>query len=165
MYTTGDLAKLFAPRTAQTIKNWSDEFQRHLSITANPETGAKRLFNDDDVKVFALVHEMKNEGRRYEDIHLALDIGQRGIPPEPPQGLTVTDDQKQITKLQSALATAYEHIKALEIELKSANTRADRAEGAQEALKQQLVEVQERFIQLRIKMSELEKSESKIGGL
>lgn len=160
MYTTGDLAKLFAPRTAQTIKNWTDEFERHLSITTKPEKGAKRLFNDDDVKVIALIHEMKNEGKRYEDIHLALDAGQRAIPPEPPQGLTLSDEQKQITKLQSALTTAYEHIKTLDAELKSVNTRADRAEGAQGVLKQQLTEAQEQIIQLRIKISKLEKPES-----
>ena len=74
-YTTNDVKTIFniAP---ETVRNWTREFARYLSVTANPETGRTRLFTDEDLKVLDLVNTMRNDNKSYEDIHVALAAGE-----------------------------------------------------------------------------------------
>ena len=87
----------------ETVRNWSEEFLEYLSPTANPGKGRHRSFSEEDMGVFALIAEMKTQGRVYEDIHAALGNGQRGDPPALPveemQALVVTG-LKQESALQ-----------------------------------------------------------------
>lgn len=76
-YKSKDLQQLF-DKSTETIRTWADEFRDFLSPNANPGQGRHRLFSADDVRVFALVNEMKVLGKTYEDIHMALQSGQRG---------------------------------------------------------------------------------------
>jgi len=64
--------------TEQTVRNWSAEFVKYLSPTANPEKGATRLFTRDDMMVFSLIAEMRGQGKKYDAIGVALENGQRG---------------------------------------------------------------------------------------
>jgi DNA-binding transcriptional MerR regulator len=102
LYSSRHVCLLFGV-APETVRNWSEEFSRHLSVTANPGKGRHRNFTEEDMQVFGLVSELKNQGLMYEDIHAALDNGQRGEPPNfPPddlQALVVTD-QKQQTVIQ-----------------------------------------------------------------
>jgi DNA-binding transcriptional MerR regulator len=68
--------------SSATVRNWSSEFERHLSPTARPGKNRHRTYTDDDLKVFALVSQMKNEGSTFADIHASLDAGQRGELPD-----------------------------------------------------------------------------------
>lgn len=99
MYTSRHVCMLFgiAP---ETVRNWSEEFERYLSVTANPGKGRHRNFTADDMRVFALIHELKNQGLTYDDVHGALSNGQRGeppvLPPDEVQALVATDQKQQV---------------------------------------------------------------------
>jgi DNA-binding transcriptional MerR regulator len=104
LYSSRHACLLFSV-APETVRNWSEEFSRHLSVTANPGKGRHRNFTEDDMRVLGLISDLKNQGLMYEDIHAALDNGQRGEPPNfPPddlQALVVTDQKQQsIIQLQ-----------------------------------------------------------------
>ena len=73
-----------------TVRNWSAEFAEYLSPTATPGDRKKRDFTPEDLSVFALVAEFKQNKATYEDIHLALKMGQRGKPPD------ISEDQLRL---------------------------------------------------------------------
>ena len=81
MYTPKHIEAAFGISSA-TVRNWSAEFTRHLSPTARPGKNKHRTYTDDDLSVFVLVSQMKNEGSTFADIHVALDAGQRGELPD-----------------------------------------------------------------------------------
>ena len=66
-YTTNDLKTVFnvAP---ETVRNWTREFSRHLSVTANPEMGRTRLYTEDDMKCLDLIRSMRDNGQSYEKL-------------------------------------------------------------------------------------------------
>jgi len=68
----------------QTVRAWANEFAQYLSVDASPSLGRHRVFTEDDLKVFALVKEMKDEKKLYDDIHLSLQSGARGEMPSLP---------------------------------------------------------------------------------
>lgn len=76
-YTTSDAEALFKV-SSQTIRNWSREFSRYLSVSAVPEEGRTRVFTDEDMRVLDLVASMKAENKQYDEIHAALMAGERG---------------------------------------------------------------------------------------
>jgi DNA-binding transcriptional MerR regulator len=88
----------------QTVRNWAHEFQEYLSPAANPGTGRTRKFTEDDLRVFALIAQMKNEGAVYADIHTELKKGTRGEPPVVPDEMIPIATTEQglliINKLQ-----------------------------------------------------------------
>lgn len=82
MLTTGNIQKLFDV-SAQTVRNWTREFQQYLSPSATPQSrGSKRAFTSEDLAVFALVVERTQSGATYEEIRDALEKGERAAPPE-----------------------------------------------------------------------------------
>lgn len=97
-YTTSQVAKLFDCST-ETVRRWSVEFEKHLQPKAQTGGGLKRNFDDSDLTVFALIHEMKAAGRVFDEIHIALANGERGTPP-------ITDFLAPVdrSRLQTALA-------------------------------------------------------------
>jgi DNA-binding transcriptional MerR regulator len=95
----------------ETVRNWTEEFLRYLSPTANPGKGRHRGFSEEDMKVFALIADMKKQGRVYDDIHAALRNGQRGeapaLPADEMQALLITDQKHefalQIQRLETEI--------------------------------------------------------------
>lgn len=92
-YTTKDIATIFKV-SHQAVKTWAKVFARFMSPTARPEAGKRRLFTDDDLRVFALVREYTQRGFNFDDVQIALQAGQRAdipasaseiIPTPPPQ--------------------------------------------------------------------------------
>ena len=79
--STGKVAAYFN-RSEATIRNWAKEFAKHLSPTGVPEAGKVREFTIEDMTILDLVATLKDQKRGYEDIHVALDAGQRGNPPD-----------------------------------------------------------------------------------
>lgn len=95
MLTTGSIEKLFGV-SAQTVRNWTKEFEDYLSPSATPqEKGSKRSYTTDDLAVFALVVEKTQTGATYEGIRKALKVGERAEPPE------VTEDEADLTSLMT----------------------------------------------------------------
>lgn len=77
MYQSSDLQKYFN-RSAETVRQWADEFADHLSDGANPPEGVHRRYDEQDLLVFALVNEMREKKASTEDIHKSLHEGKRG---------------------------------------------------------------------------------------
>jgi DNA-binding transcriptional MerR regulator len=155
-YSSKDLAQRFGI-TNETLRQWAGEFKRHLSKDANPSGGQHRRFTFADLEVLTLVSEMRQKNARWDEIHATLDMGERGIPAIDPAALMPLESQKQLALLYSTIEQMRAHNADLEAKLIAANTRADRAEGAQDSLKNQLTESQETIIQLRLKIQALEK--------
>lgn len=76
-YKSADIQRLFDV-SSETVRRWSQEFEEYLSPNASPGKGRARQFTLEDLKVFALVAEIKNDGGTYDDAHLALKSGQKG---------------------------------------------------------------------------------------
>jgi DNA-binding transcriptional MerR regulator len=112
-----------------TVRNWSSEFAEYLSPTATPGNRKKRDFTPEDLAVFALVSEFKQGKATYDDIHLALKMGQRGKPPEISEDqlklISATESEKraslEIVSLQRHIADLAEMLRTARAE--AAETR------------------------------------------
>ena len=119
-YNSRQVAALFGV-ALETIRNWGSEFREYLSPLANPGQGKHRKYNPDDLGVFALVRDLKEKGLSYNDVHMALQTGERGQPPglapNQVQAIVVSDRERRlalevqtlqatITQLQTRLAEA-----------------------------------------------------------
>lgn len=117
-YSTQHVAALYDV-AIETVRTWAQEFERHLSPTANPGRRRQRMFTAEDMAVFDLVAALKSKGRTFQDIHAALDAGQRGGSPETPpaelQDMIVNDDRRQLVALNDELKRRIEKL-YLEIE-------------------------------------------------
>ena len=136
MYQSSDLQKFFS-RSPETIRQWADEFARHLSDAANPPEGVHRRYDEQDLLVFALVNEMRERKDSTEDIHEALDDGKRGELP--------------------VSAFFKENGTELAVKLYQANTEIDVLRTRLEEMEAQLGKYKEENIQLKTRIEEMEK--------
>jgi len=104
MITASYVLELF-DISRETVRQWSAEFAEYLSPSANPGDRLPRQFSDDDMRVFALVASMKEEGKRYSDIHAALKNGQRSEPPNKPAAQVELTATTRAATLQQQLTT------------------------------------------------------------
>lgn len=130
-YTTKDIATVFSV-SSQAVKVWAREFTEYLSPTARPEEGKRRIFTDDDLRVFALVRERTQRGDNFADVQFALKAGQRGEVPKAAAQL-VAGSPQQIELLNQEIEGLRNRIKALE-------TDRDKALGQVELQGKQLAE-------------------------
>lgn len=135
----------------ETIRKWCMEFADYLSPTANPGKNRDRFFNDDDMKVLALISDMKATGRTYADIHAALGAGQRGQVPEL-KPIPRTNErtqllvmEKEVDDLRASLSEALEEgqrqagqIELLQQQLKDAEAKADKLRDENAVLRYRL---------------------------
>src|SRR5258707_13542651 len=99
-FSTRHIMSLFKV-SKETVRNWSQEFSTYLSPTASPAAGRHRQYSEDDLRVFALVHQMKGEGQLFEDIHASLQNGQRGsLAESDAHSLVASEPGQQIVLLQ-----------------------------------------------------------------
>lgn len=154
VYTTSSIAKLFGV-TDQTVKNWAKEFAEHLSPTAQPPEGQKRMFTLDDIRVFALVADFSKRGFSYEDAHTSLRSGQRGDIPETAKELSPTVSPQIVAALR-------EENSALQTLLTDRTRERDEAVGQVKLLERQLGQKDKRIEELYRENAELRvKSEGK----
>lgn len=148
MHTTADIQARFNNISHQTIKRYCDEFRAYISPTARPEEKRPRRFTDADLKVFALIVEMKGQGKVFAEIHAALKAGQRAEPPEPS---THTERETAIVATGNAIVSQLQtRIQDLESELMEERAKRHRAEGREDLLLEMLKDAQERIIKLSI---------------
>lgn len=76
-YKRNDVAQHFQ-RGDETIRRWTIEFAAYLSSTANSQGRNKSFYTDADMERLDLIHRMYEKGNSTEDIHLALNSGQKG---------------------------------------------------------------------------------------
>ena len=132
-YSSKHLALLFGV-SLETVRNWCDEFNDYLSMTANPGKGRHRSFTEEDMGVMSLVSQFKRQGMMYEDIHVALKSGERGEIPalglEEISALANDDNERaltlQVESLSRQLQTLHIELeKAKEIEKENIRLKAD----------------------------------------
>lgn len=150
-YTTKQLYSAFSV-SHQTIKNWASEFADYLSPTATPETNKRRVYTDEDVRVFDLVCRLKKEGKVYEEIRGALGAGQRGELPDMPHEIMPVSNG-------SAIALAHQRILQLQTEIEILKDERDKriaAEGQVMLLERQLERTQDKLDETRKQVVQLE---------
>jgi DNA-binding transcriptional MerR regulator len=153
-YQSKHLQNLFDV-SSQTIRTWADEFQEYMSPSASPEPGRHRQFTEEDLRVFALIKELKGQGKLYEDIHASLKAGSRGdLPTLPP------DDMVDIVATQQGLAllqqfqSLIQRVETLDSEVKSMRESL-KAERVQE-LKEELEKARSDKMEMMRKIGRLE---------
>ena len=155
-YTTNDLKTIFnvAP---ETVRNWTREFSRHLSVTANPERGRTRLYTEDDMKCLDLIRNMRDSGQSYEEVHAALDSGQRGVgpsvSPEELKSIVTGETEKKLSLEVQMLRRQVEIAEANLQEFNMVKERAIRLDAEKEAEKRRANELS---VQLKEAQDKLE---------
>lgn len=74
-YKRADIALHFGTHT-ETIRRWTKEFAAYLSASATSKT--KSSYEHSDVEKLSLIRDMIENGNTSEQIHLALQSGQKG---------------------------------------------------------------------------------------
>ncbi len=141
-YRSGDLAEIFGV-SRESVRRYTIEFQDFLSADATPTAeGKHRVYNDDDLRVFALVTRMKSLNQSDEDIKATLSAGERDdLPSLLTQGSTLnpslqlTIARQEIDNLQSKLEFAVD-------EAQKWRDEANQLRGRIEQLQKQLDEQQ-----------------------
>ena len=153
MYQTKDVCEAFGI-SRQTVRIWTAEFAEYLSPSATPEKGQQRNFSDEDMAVFALVHEVKQQGGTYENAHVQLKNGQRGVltrpqlPVQPEPETHLTSLRGQITKLSNELEIAVKEREDLRISVAQEKALRQRAD-------EQLAEAQRKIDELNQEIGRL----------
>ncbi|MBA3869141.1 MAG: MerR family transcriptional regulator [Anaerolineae bacterium] len=140
MYSTSQLASHFAVN-AQTVKRYAEEFRDYLSPTATPEGGNTRRFTEDDVKVYDLIVRMKQDGKRFEQIHAALASGERGELPDFEIGsLTAAQSSAQLRLLKrvAELQTEVERLRGVDARLEEVREQLAEAKAEIKSLNREI---------------------------
>lgn len=146
-YTTQHAQALFNV-SHTTIKNWTAEFSDYLSPLATPESRKARQFTEEDLKVLALVAELKaNRAASFEDIHFALRSGQRGTLPD-----SISTTLAPTSTLVSGITQLQAVINDLNQQIEVERAEKFMAKGQVELLEKQLETAQEKIIELNIKL-------------
>lgn len=135
-HSTIQTAELFNV-ARETIRKWAIEFESYLSATARPPEGGVRRFTVEDIEVFALVAEMKEQGKVFDDIHAALRSGQRGQIPDNPSALASVPNNPQLV-LTTRIDELEETVAVLTLKLSQADQARARAEGRENLLQEML---------------------------
>lgn len=115
MWNAIQVANLFKI-ARETVRQYSMEFGSYLSSEANPGKNRTRVYNSDDMEVFALIVQMKGQGKQYPDIHAALLNGDRGILPNGTESSALSA-QPRYTQLQLKLDFLEKDVKEKELEI------------------------------------------------
>jgi DNA-binding transcriptional MerR regulator len=114
MYKTGEIAKRINVHE-NTVRNWTDEYRAHMSPSA---LGAKRKFNEDDLRVLATIADLREKGIAPGDIADALTDGKliAELPPMPTAAEEAARDEIRLVPLANVERALNEAVR-LESEL------------------------------------------------
>ena len=149
-YTTGTVAKICGV-SREAVRKWVDEFGQYMSESATPPKGEVRDFNDDDVRICALIAEYRNKGFNTDSIHAALKSGERVEPDLSIQATTPGVSQAKLASLERAVTGLKQQIATLEKERDTALTERD-------LLERQLSEARQEIKQLNREIGRLQAS-------
>lgn len=124
----------------ETVRRYAIDFAEFLSEGASPEkSGAHRVYDDSDLRVFAVIVSMKNSNHTDDDIKATLKAGRDG------DMSSVLDDDTVTLSPHIQNQLIRQQISNLEQQLAQANTEAQtwrdkamRLEGQLEAMQKQL---------------------------
>jgi DNA-binding transcriptional MerR regulator len=134
-YATRHAADLFTV-SPETIRNWANEFAEHFSVVGNPPKGKQRRFTLEDLEIFSLIAQMKEQGATFDEIRAALANGQRGaLPPLP------------IAEMDTTLAPEKEkhlavQMQYLQQQLIKVETERNMAQAQLQPLKDEIIRIQ-----------------------
>lgn len=153
----------------EAARQWANQFADYLSPTATPEQGRQRNYSIDDLKVFALIADMKAAGKHTPEIHAALAAGQRGEITTPDAIIPRSEAGINAVRLELVLVREqWERDRtALEEQIAAERARADRAEGALahsvELLEKQLADREREIRSLYREIAQLEARQDNTG--
>jgi len=153
--TTNDIAPLFGVQ-AQTIRRWTEAYSDFLSEGANPPKGDTRLFDDDDIGIFALIAEMNRINEPKRNIIAALRAGERGTLPEATKDVAQTDSKYKLLVQIESLREDLEATQKARIE---AEALLARSESENQTLKDEIKALTERALRAEIELEKLQKKE------
>lgn len=162
-YTTNDVKTVFSV-APETIRNWAREFERYLSVTANPEPGKTRIFTEEDMEVFDLINSMRDDKKSYDEIHAALASGERGsspaLSPDDVKAIVAGETERQLSleiqMLRRQLHAQQEKLQQFD-ELREENIRLQAEKDAEKRRADELAE------QLKGNQEKLEKLLREVG--
>jgi len=156
-YTNSQVAAMFGV-SIETVRTWALEYESHLSPNANPGSNKRRQYNEDDLKVLALVHDLRDRNFSYHDIQMAIEKGQRGnisLPlPENVESLALATREQLFTEVKQL---RYE-IKRMGQELEEAKAYRDQTialKAQLDAAQSQLEQIQDDLKEARQTIQEL----------
>lgn len=156
--------------SSDTVRIWADEFTEYLSPLATPGTGKHRVFNDDDLRVFALVSDMRASSFSYDEIHVSLKNGNLGELPEIAQDRALEySAELQLTVAQDAISKLRLKLEEVETEARKLHDENIRLQTSEEAARSRVGELTEELSKEReknqTKISELERQIGKLEGI
>ena len=117
----------------ETLRQWTLEFQEYLSPTANPGANKQRFYTVSDLEILSLVSEQKRAGFTYEEIHLSLKSGQRGVAPDlEPHELEEIVGSDEDTQLSIQVHHLQHNLALAQTALKKAEERLQEMQAIQE---------------------------------
>lgn len=140
----------------ETLRQWSIEYARHLSDAASPAPGTHRKYTFEDVEVLQLVADMRGKNKSVQEIHDALDKGERGVPEVNPAALIPLEGQKQLAMLYSTIETLRADKDALEVHLRESLQAGREKEALNNLLTRQLEKAQAEIKALNREIGRLE---------
>lgn len=143
MYQTKDVCEVF-DISRQTVRIWTAEFAEYLSPSATPEKGQQRNFSDEDMAVFALVHEVKQRGGTYDNAHLQLKNGQRGELPTKSL-LVQAEPEMHLSTLRSQITRLSNQLEGVMIERDELRITSSQEKALRQRADEQLKEAQKKI--------------------
>ncbi len=143
MYQTKDVCDIFSI-SRQTVRIWTAEFSKYLSPSASPEKGQQRNFSDEDMTVFALVHEVKERGGTYENAHVQLKNGDRGELPQTQLSVKV-EPEIQLATLRGQLTRLSNQLEGIVHERDELRITAAQEKVLRERADEQLTKAQQKI--------------------
>lgn len=141
MYTVAHVCELHGV-VQETVRQWVMEFEQYLSPTANPGKNKKRHFTVEDMRVLSLIAKMKDQSFTYEEIHAALQNGQRGDSPElDPDRLQLIATSERENHLSLQIAHLKDHITQMETSLQRAQEQLQELDQYKERATTQAVTI------------------------
>lgn len=165
IYTAEHAAKLYGV-AYETIRKWALEFEQHFSLGVNPGKGRRRTFTADDMRILALIAEMKQRGQIFAEIHQELLQGKRGDPPvTKPTDLTAIISEETVKNLVTrneqlqqkieALSRQIEEHRQLEIEYAKLQGRFEAETQSRVRLEENIREIQDERVKLYEQIGQL----------
>lgn len=136
MYNLDQIANMYGTSN-ENARRWCIAFADFLSEGANPPDHRKRLMNNDDLTVFALVAEMRAQGHVFDTIKAALADGKRGAAPATPAAV-VPADKTKLAKLQADVNRLTEALQLTMADKTRLEGRLEEVSADREALRREL---------------------------
>ena len=157
-YKSADIQRLFHV-SSETVRRWSQEFEEYLSPNASPGRGRARQFTLEDLEVFALVSEVKENGGTYEDAHVSLKMGQRGSIDD------IIEDRSLSVQANVELDLMQQRMNQLKVAYEDAITKTNQLESEVIRLETEVKQMEDVKTQLKDAQELINKLNREIGRL